>query len=98
MYCDPLATIAHVRAAVDQSHAGSGSLTLSSGASFQITTVHPENDQTEFIQKLKKSDHIQICYAPPQRWADAPPTARMAIAGDLESKAYIYVLAFPKPK
>jgi hypothetical protein len=38
-----------------------------------------------------------MCYAPSQRWADAGPTARMAIVGDVESKAYIYVLAYPRP-
>jgi hypothetical protein len=98
MYCDPPATVAHIRPAVDQSKVGSGAVTLSSGASFQITTIHPRNDQTEFLEKLRKSDRIQVCYAPSQIWADAPPTARMAIVGDLESRAYIYVLAFPKPK
>lgn len=98
MYCDAPATIAHIRAAADQTHAGSGNVTLASGASFEITTPHPANDQTEFLTKLKKSDRIQLCYAPPQRWADAGPTARMAIAGDLESKAYIYVLAYPAKK
>lgn len=97
MYCDPPAAIAHIRRAVDQTHVGSGSVTLVGGASFEITTPHPANDQTEFLVKLKKTDRIQICYAPPQRWADAGPTARMAIVGDLESKAYIYVLAYPKP-
>jgi hypothetical protein len=97
MYCDPPASIAHIRPAVDQTHVGSGNVTLSSGATFAITASHPANDQTEFLVKLKKSDRIQICYAPPQRWADAGPTARMAIVGDLESKAYIYVLAYPRP-
>ena len=97
MYCDPPATIAHIHQAADQTHAGSGTVTLAGGASFEITTAHPANDQTEFLVKLKKTDRIQLCYAPSQRWADAGPTARMAIAGDLESKAYIYVLAYPKP-
>jgi hypothetical protein len=97
MYCDPPATIAHIRPAADQTHAGSGTVTLASGASFEVTTPHPANDQTEFLTKLKKTDRIQVCYAPPQRWADAGPTARMAIVGDLESKAYIYVLAYPRP-
>jgi hypothetical protein len=96
MYCDAPATIAHIRPAADQTHAGSGIVTLAGGASFEITTPHPANDQTEFLTKLKKTDHIQVCYAPSQRWADAGPTARMAIAGDVESKAYIYVLAYPK--
>jgi hypothetical protein len=98
MYCDPPATIAHIRSAVDQTHAGSGTVALSSGATFEITTPKPANDQTEFLVKLKKSDHIQLCYAPSQGWADAGPTARMAIVGDLESKAYIYVLAYPGKK
>jgi hypothetical protein len=97
MYCDPPATIAQIRPAVDQTHAGSGRVTLTGGATFEITTSHPTNDQTEFLVKLRKSDHIQICYAPSQRWADAGPTARMAIVGDVESKAYIYVLAYPRP-
>ncbi len=96
MYCDPPATIAHIRPAADQTHAGSGTIVLTGGASFEITTPHPANDQTEFLTKLKKTDHIQVCYAPPQRWADAGPTARMAIAGDVESNAYIYVLAYPR--
>ena len=97
MYCDPPATVAHIRPAADQTHAGSGTVILAGGASFEITTPHPANDQTEFLTKLKKTDRIQVCYAPSQRWADAGPTARMAIVGDLESKAYIYVLAYPRP-
>jgi predicted secreted protein len=97
MYCDPPATIAQIRPAVDQTHAGSGRVTLSGGATFEITTPHPANDQSEFVVKLRQSDHIQMCYAPSQRWADAGPTARMAIVGDVESKAYIYVLAYPRP-
>ncbi|MGC2634643.1 MAG: hypothetical protein WA215_10575 [Candidatus Cybelea sp.] len=97
MYCDPPATVTQIRPAVDQTHAGSGRVTLAGGATFEITTSHPANDQTEFLVKLRKSDHIQMCYAPSQRWADAGPTARMAIVGDVESKAYIYVLAYPRP-
>lgn len=38
MYCDPPTTIAHIRAAADETHAGSGSVTLKNGASFEITT------------------------------------------------------------
>ncbi|HEY6486787.1 MAG TPA: hypothetical protein VIX83_10425 [Candidatus Cybelea sp.] len=98
MYCDPPAVVSRIQPAVDQTHAGSGTVTLASGATFQITTPKPANDQTEFLNKLKKTDHIQMCYAPPQHWADAGPTARMAIVGDLESKAYIYVLAYPTKK
>jgi hypothetical protein len=97
MYCDPPTTIARIRPAVDQTHAGSGRVTLTGGATFEITTAQPANDQTEFLVKLRKSDHIQICYAPSQRWADAGPAARMAIVGDVASKAYIYVLAYPRP-
>jgi hypothetical protein len=96
MYCDPPAIVAQIRPAVDQTHAGGGRVTLAGGATFEITTPHPANDQTEFVLKLRKTDHIQVCYAPSQRWADAGPTARMAIVGDVESKAYIYVLAYPR--
>jgi hypothetical protein len=95
MYCDPPTTIADIRPAVDKSHAGSGTVTLASGASFEITVPKPSNNQTEFLNKLKQTDQIQICYAPPQKWADAGPTARMAIVGDLTTNAYIYVLAYP---
>lgn len=98
MYCDPPAAISHIRPATDQSHAGSGNVTLASGATFEVTTPYPMSPDTDFIVKLRKSDHIQVCYAPAQRWADAGPTARMAIVGDLESGAYMYVLAYPRPK
>lgn len=96
MYCDPPASIIHIRPATNQSHAGSGIVKLSSGTTFEITTPYPESPDSDFLIKLRKSDHIQICYAPPQKWADAGPDARMAIVGDVESGAYMYVLSYPK--
>jgi len=94
MYCDPPAAIVQIRPAVDQSHVGAGMIKLKSGATFQIST--PDSNDGDFLKHLKKTDHIQLCYAPSQRWADAGPTARMAIAGDVESKAYTYTLAYPR--
>lgn len=93
MYCDPPTTITHIRPAVDDTHAGSGSVTLKSGASFQITT--PKGQDGDFVVKLSPSDKIQMCYAPHQKWADAGANARMAIVGNLNNALYIYTLSYP---
>ncbi len=97
MYCDPPAPIAHVRPATGPAHAQSGLITLASGATFEISTPHggasPQGDP--FLVKMRKHDRIQICYAPPQTWADEGPDARMAIIGDVESRAYMYGVATP---
>ena len=95
MYCDPPTTIAHIRPATGQSHAQSGRVTLGSGATFEIGKPNGGPDDA-FLQKLRKTDHIQICYAPPQVWADEGPGARMAIIGDVETHAYLYGVATPK--
>ena len=73
-------------------------MTLVGGARFEITAPYgsPPNPDSDFVVKLRKSDHIQLCYAPAQKWADAGPGARMAIVGDVESGAYMYALAYPK--
>lgn len=97
MYCDAPSTIAQIRPAADETHAGAGRVTLASGATFEITVAHPANPspESDFVVKLRKTDKIQLCYAPPQKWADAGPTARMAIVGDLNNGAYFYGLAYP---
>lgn len=100
MYCDPPAAIVSIRSAVDDTHAGSGSVKLASGASFEISVARPAAPSSEsaFVVKLRKTDRIQLCYAPPQRWADAGANARMAIVGDLENGDYFFGLAYPSGK
>jgi hypothetical protein len=97
MYCDPPARVAHIRPATDQSHAGSGMVTLANGAWFEIS-VPGQSPQGDFVVKLRKGDRIQMCYGPAQTWADEPANARMAIVGDLENQAYFYGTAMPAGK
>ena len=96
MYCDPPAAISHIRPATGDYHAASGLVTLASGTAFEIGPVEPRNNETDFVALLRSGDRVQMCYAPTQVWADAPPTARMAIAGNLRNGKYIYVLSYPK--
>lgn len=101
MYCDPPARITFVKPATSDTHMGSGYVKLSSGATFSIITPFAAAYKPEalFVMKLRKTDRIQLCYAPPQTWADAGPTARMAIVGDVESGAYTYTRSYPgKPQ
>jgi hypothetical protein len=95
MYCDPPTTITHIRPAVNESHAGAGLVTLKNGASFQITTTTAGGPDSDFVVKLRPTDRIQMCYAPPQKWADASANARMAIVGDLDNSMYMYTLVYP---
>jgi hypothetical protein len=73
-------------------------VTLKSGASFEISMPEPNSPEGDFVIKLRKTDRIQLCYAPAQQWADAGPNARMAIIGDLDNKDYMYALSYPIPK
>jgi hypothetical protein len=95
MYCDAPTTVASIRPATSQGHAGHGMVTLKDGASFEITTPDAGGPDSDFVVKLRKTDHIQMCYAPAQQWADAGPGARMAIVGDMDNRAYMYALAYP---
>jgi len=90
MYCNAPSAVATIRKPVVATHAGAGHVTLADGASFEITT-----DDKSFIVQLRKSDRVQLCYAPAQRFADAGPGARMAIAGNVRTGAYAYELAYP---
>ena len=82
MYCDAPAAVAAIRKPVDTTHAGAGSVKLANGTSLEIT-------------KPDDNDRVQICYAPPQHFADAGPAARMAIAGIVRTGDYIFTLAYP---
>lgn len=97
MYCDPQSVIVHIRPATGPSHAQSGRITLASGAEFEISTPYggPSPEGDPFLIKLRKTDHVQICYGPQQTWADEGPNARMSIIGDVESGAYFYGVASP---
>ena len=98
MYCDPPTKIVSIQLATDASHAGSGHVKLASGATFQITIPIGEGPDSMFAAHLRKTDRIQLCYAPSQRWADAGPRARMAIVGNLANADYTYALAYPGEK
>ncbi len=96
MYCSPPAAIVRVIPATGDSHAGLGEVVLSSGASFRITTPYGEpSPDRDFVVKMRRGDHVQMCYGPAQHWADADPSARMAIIGDLDDSQYFYGLANP---
>ncbi len=91
MYCDAPSSVVSIRKAVDATHAGAGHVTLASGASFEVSK--PDGDA--FVVRLRKGDRVAMCYAPSQRFADAGPAARMAIAGDVRTSDYLYTLAYP---
>jgi hypothetical protein len=91
MYCDPPSPIAHVRPATGPAHYQHGLITLKSGATVEISVAKGDT----FLTKLQPAHHLQICYAPPQKWADEPPEARMAIVGDVETGEYFYGVAVP---
>jgi hypothetical protein len=91
MYCDAPAAVAAIRKPVDTTHAGAGSVKLANGTSLEIT----KPDDNEFALRLRRTDRVQICYAPPQHFADAGPAARMAIAGIVRTGDYIFTLAYP---
>lgn len=96
MYCDSPAAIAHVRPATGPAHYQHGQITLASGATIEISTATTQSGGTDpFLAKLRPAHHLQICYAPPQRWADEPPAARMALVGDVETGEYMYGVAIP---
>ena len=93
MYCDPPSAIAHIRPATGRAHYRHGRITLESGASVEISVANGD----PFLTALRPAHHLQICYAPPQKWADEPPAARMAIVGDVETREYFYGVAVPPP-
>ena len=100
MFCAAPSRVASMRKPVDATHAGAGSVTLASGASFEIekgAPGQPPSEDDTFFARLRASDRVQMCYAPPQRFADAGPSARMAIAGVVRTGDAIYVLAYPAP-
>ena len=71
---------------------------LADGASFEITKAEAgagPSDGDRFVATLRKTDAVQVCYAPPQRFADAGPAARMAIAGIVRTGDYVIALAYP---
>lgn len=94
MYCDPPSPIAHIRPATGPAHYQSGRITLKSGATVEISQAKGD----PFLTKLRPTHHLQICYAPPQQWADEPADARMAIVGDVETGEFLYGVAVPGPK
>jgi hypothetical protein len=91
MYCDAPSAVVSIRKAVDATHAGAGHVTLADGASFEVTK--PDGDT--FVVRLRRSDRVMMCYAPPQTFAGAGPGARMAIAGIVRTGDYLYALAYP---
>lgn len=97
MYCDQPSAIVQIRRATGPAHYQHGIVTLASGATFEISTPYdgPSPIGDAFLIKLRRTDHIQICYGPAQTWADEPPSARMAIIGDVESSEYFYGVGFP---
>ncbi len=95
MYCDPPSAVVRIVPPTGPSHAGVGRATLASGATFEIWMAQGNSPSDGFVVKLRKTDHIEMCYAPPQTWADEGPGARMAIIGDVEDGEYMYGVAYP---
>jgi hypothetical protein len=55
----------------DQIIAKSGLVTLSDGATFEISVSDPISPE-RFLVRLRKHDHVQLCYGPAQEWAGEP--------------------------
>ena len=90
MSCDAPSAVVSIRKPADATHAGAGHVALADGASFEVTT-----SDASFVQRLRTTDRVELCYAPVQRFADAGPTARMAIAGNVRTSDYVFELAYP---
>jgi hypothetical protein len=72
------------------------SVRLKNGVSFDVLNdVRGNGQEWLFSQHLRKSDHIEVCFAPPVRFPGHPELAtndRYAIVGDVESGEFAYVL------
>lgn len=72
------------------------SVRLKNGVSFDVDNDERGNGQEWlFSQHLRKSDHIEVCFAPPIRALPGHlemANDRFAIVGDLESGEFAYVL------
>jgi hypothetical protein len=99
MYCDAPTPITSLRPATGPSQAEQGYVRLRGGAAFEITTPYvPEPDpSSDFARQLRKTDHIQLCFGPPQHFMGAGSRARLAIVGDVETGASMYAIAYPRP-
>ena len=80
------------------------SVRLKNGVSFDVLNDERGNGQEWlFSQHLRKSDHIQVCFAPPIPPFPGHPEMpkyddRYAIVGDVESGEFAYVLTQRKKK
>ena len=106
MYCEPPAAIVE---ALPNGFSGPSeasranpmatiSVRLKSGVSFDVLNdVRGNGQEWLFSQHLHKSDHIEVCFAPPMPSISGHPELakyndRFAIVGDLESGYFAYVL------
>ncbi len=108
MYCDP--PVAIVRADSGSISATSAEtranplattfVRLANGVSFMVgSDVRSNGQEYTFVQRLRKTDHIKVCFGPPMPGsaADAKYNDRYAIVGDVESGSFAYVLTQRKP-
>lgn len=105
MYCEPPAAIVE---ALPNSFSGPSAesrahpmnqitVRLKSGVSFDVLNdVDGNGQEWLFSQHLRKSDHIEVCFAPPmppiQGHPELATNDRYAIVGDVESGEFAYVL------
>lgn len=71
------AALASIRMPVGPAHYQQGMIALADGTTFAVSG---DEQGRQFLKALRSGDVLQICFGPPRRWADAPPTARAGFA------------------
>jgi hypothetical protein len=102
MYCQPPAAIVQASpdsisgpSALGRAHPLATILVrLKGGVSFDVENDERGNGQEWlFSQHLRKTDHIEVCFAPSEPpIAGHPETSRFAIVGDVETGYFAFVL------
>jgi len=82
MLCTPPAIVVKVQPATGPAHAQHGYLTLANGTAIELNGDGPISPQGEFLQKLRPSDKIEVCFVE----RAAMNRGRLAIVENVETK------------
>ncbi len=72
------------------------SVVLRNGVSFEV--AGDGGPQSDFVQKLRKTDRIEACFGPTRKWADEGPNVRPALVVNDETKDFIFTFGEPPAK
>ncbi len=95
-FCTPPAIVSSIRYPTGPSHVQSGSVVLHNGVSFEI--AGDGGPQSDFVQKLRKTDRIEVCFGPTRKWADEGLNVRPALVVNDETKDFIFTFGEPPLK